>query len=689
MDRGPPPRGLDMSIVCLMCNLVFSSLFTFFWLMFISSVAVTVYYIYAVYPEIGMVVNSQCKNPTPNWNGQIMNIPVWYSGFDGRNETHNSYLDTTGDRRLLHYSRLLAESSRSNDVDSSKSLQRARDLIAQEHDGKEHEHSYEHKYRLLLASGFSDDEARRILVAAEANDPVIIWGSHHKTGTYVAEKAFSHVCKQMKWCCIFHVTRDSIHVIEETLETEPVKVLGHTQWIWYPEEVGIKHYRFVHLFRKPYKKIVSGYRYHRDGAEAWCKKELYYTKACDFSDAKTKAAIQPYATKYGGGGNRNSGGGGRYLRWQVLGSESFNEVISTEDVRLLLNSSGTSTGATSDSTSKSSSTSSSSSSSVAQGIAPSATKGSTSKSNSTTAKTTHKPATKATDAAKKKPHTKHSGKDASSFPSLLTRNEIQDYCHSVHLCEPCCRREHEIYHVTGKHHHPHHSSKSNGLLLVPDSRRRAAEDEQRENEGNRQLWNHKKNSTSSSGNSRIYVRHSQNVYDFQCRNLGPMTGLSLMDTLLLVPPEVGVKVEASVDYYESLRMARIFNHTWKDPHSLNIDLDDLMEEYSLTMRRVLAHIDIPLSTSATETLAKELDFFDVNSSPVYRWSMTNPFVNHVDTKSASDPTDYKGILAKDPEVAEIYRPIHDLMHAAMHKGSSVSAAEKRIAGKMRSIEGSQ
>ena len=55
------------------------------------------------------------------------------------------------------------------------------------------------------------------------------------------------------------------------------------------------------------------------------------------------------------------------------------------------------------------------------------------------------------------------------------------------------------------------------------------------------------------------------VYDFQCRNLGPMVNLSLMDTLLTVPPEIGLRVEASVDYYETLRMAHIFNETWNDP----------------------------------------------------------------------------------------------------------------------------
>jgi hypothetical protein len=29
-----------------------------------------------MYPEIGMVVKSQCKNPTPSWNGKVLGLQV-------------------------------------------------------------------------------------------------------------------------------------------------------------------------------------------------------------------------------------------------------------------------------------------------------------------------------------------------------------------------------------------------------------------------------------------------------------------------------------------------------------------------------------------------------------------------------------------------------------------------------------
>ena len=39
-------------------------------------------------------------------------------------------------------------------------------------------------------------------------------------------------------------------------------------------------------------------------------------------------------------------------------------------------------------------------------------------------------------------------------------------------------------------------------------------------------------------------------------------------------------------------MARIFNSTYNDPDSLQIDIDDLIENYSASMRRILKHIGI-------------------------------------------------------------------------------------------------
>lgn len=57
-----------------------------------------------------------------------------------------------------------------------------------------------------------------------------------------------------------------------------------------------------------------------------------------------------------------------------------------------------------------------------------------------------------------------------------------------------------------------------------------------------------------------------------------------------------------------------------------------MKDYGGTMRTIIRHLDLALGDNEKEKLANELDFFDVDNSPLYRWSMTNPLVNHIDTK---------------------------------------------------------
>lgn len=37
--------------------------------------------------------------------------------------------------------------------------------------------------------------------------PIIFWGTHHKTGTYLAQKIFALLCSRQNWCCVFQPTR--------------------------------------------------------------------------------------------------------------------------------------------------------------------------------------------------------------------------------------------------------------------------------------------------------------------------------------------------------------------------------------------------------------------------------------------------------------------------------------------------
>lgn len=85
----------------------------------------------------------------------------------------------------------------------------------------------------------------------------------------------------------FASPRASIHAIKDALLSENVHVLGHSQvrlrenlvydmmwstrmipfisqtklqWVWHPKELGVP-YKFVHFYRHPFKKIVSGFRW--------------------------------------------------------------------------------------------------------------------------------------------------------------------------------------------------------------------------------------------------------------------------------------------------------------------------------------------------------------------------------------------------------------------------------------------
>ena len=40
------------------------------------SVLSSLFLAYRVFPEVGMVMNSQCSNPTPSWNGKIFDLQV-------------------------------------------------------------------------------------------------------------------------------------------------------------------------------------------------------------------------------------------------------------------------------------------------------------------------------------------------------------------------------------------------------------------------------------------------------------------------------------------------------------------------------------------------------------------------------------------------------------------------------------
>lgn len=356
-------------------------------------------------------------------------------------------------------------------------------------------------------SSYDYSSFRRLSASPPAENEIIIIASHHKTGTILSQKIFARVCGIMKWCCVFHVTKDSLVAVKHSLLNEPVKLMGHTQWAWNPNELG-SPYRFVHFYRDPYKKIASGYRYHMDGVEAWCKKPLFYQQACN----------PPPPNK------------------------------------------------------------------------------------------------------------------------TVTKKDVFHFCQSVHLCEPCCRMEHEA-----RYAQPHNKKLAHG-----------------------------------SRGEQAFAARPAAEYHFICKHLSGVN-VSLMDALEKSESfDQAVRIEASIDFYENLRMARIINNTWNDPRSLNIDLDDFMNNYEDSVRSILHHLNLKLTAHEIEDIVADLQFYDIDNSPIYRYSQSNPLMNHINQEAAAEKQAVKDVLAQDTAIRSFYQPIFDLMNTAIHNvGTSVGARNAR------------
>ena len=84
-----------------------------------------------------------------------------------------------------------------------------------------------------------------------------------------------------------------------------------------------------------------------------------------------------------------------------------------------------------------------------------------------------------------------------------------------------------------------------------------------------------------------------------------------------------------------------------------------MSNYEDTIHKILAHIQVDVSSAEQQRIAKDLQFFDLSSSPLYRWSMANPLVNHVNQHS--DNIDYDALVRSDDEIRKLYKPVFELL----------------------------
>jgi len=315
--------------------------------------------------------------------------------------------------------------------------------------------------------------------------PLILFGTHHKTGTFFAKKAFSHICAQLNLCCIFERTGTTEEETLDDFTKGNTDVFGHFSWQWFPEELA-DDYRFIHFYRKIPRKIISGYRYHSDGAEKWTTQKFPWYRTCT-SDPVRK-------------------------------------------------------------------------------------------------------------------------------------------CDSLILARGPCRS------VLGHSQsdlirHPDISPPKNKLL-----------------KGDELICNYL-----------ARIGNSKNE---------PDQNKSLADAMMSRPLEQGLLIEAALEFYEDYSMANIFNHTWNDPMSLNIDLDMVSRDYIAQAKQMLEFIGVHGdNVEVLDSLVEGLKFYDVHSPSMYTWVMDTPLYKHVTTTSNMrfNRKDAEHFLQTDTTFLEAYQPILELM----------------------------
>eukprot|EP01034_Spumella_vulgaris_P023878 gene23878-30156_t len=271
----------------------------------------------------------------------------------------------------------------------------------------------------------------------------------------------------------------------------------------------------------------------------------------------------------------------------------------------------------------------------------------------------------------------------------VSEETVYDFCAHTYLCQTCCRLEHETefggkqhlvnsgttldlsaidrVHLTGNIPSKH-SPRGRSNRLRKRQRRASMVEGSASTEGRRQL--------SFASTSKKYFKRRDYEYQYICKHLGSLNS-SLQQSLHTSSAESGILTEAALDYYENLKMARLVNQTLNDPRSLNIDLDAMNRDFSGAIWQILGHLQGLIPEDMLVPLHEELMFYDLQTSPLYRWSMSNPLINHVaDQSSGAQHTsaDLMTILKADPEVKELYRPVFELMDAVLKRDKMAATA---------------
>ena len=108
------------------------------------------------------------------------------------------------------------------------------------------------------------------------------------------------------------------------------------------------------------------------------------------------------------------------------------------------------------------------------------------------------------------------------------KQDMNDYCSSVKLCVPCCRREHEL--------------QPSSITTIPTTKAGASQFNLLAHWGSSTASTHAEDLARSK-----YVKRSNSEYEFICNHLGRLpSNASLSDALLTEPAEEGLLMEVSL-----------------------------------------------------------------------------------------------------------------------------------------------
>ena len=149
-------------------------LYKYILLLICVSFSVVNFILFKLNPVLDMALRSQCKNPLTSWDGKLFGFSIWFNYYSNIPKYYSVH-----------------------------------------HNNREHSNDL-----WVNSNHLTSSSLRRGLEYTEIRNrrPIILFGSHHKTGTYLANKIFSVVCARMNWCCMFHSTRLVNAMIYHTLD---------------------------------------------------------------------------------------------------------------------------------------------------------------------------------------------------------------------------------------------------------------------------------------------------------------------------------------------------------------------------------------------------------------------------------------------------------------------------------------